>query len=56
MIDRTRDLIAYIHDIQLPHENNVLLEPVITKAVVKDSGVAFTLVNGLEFEEQWSKS
>ena len=56
VIDRTRDLIAYIHDIQLPHENNVLLEPVITKAVVKDSGVAFTLVNGLEFEERWSKS
>ena len=55
VIDRTRDLIAYIQDIQLPHENNVLLEPVITKAVVKDSGVAFTLVNGLEFEERWSK-
>ncbi len=55
VIDRTRDLIAYIQDIQLSHENSVLLEPVITKAVVKDSGVVFTLANGLEFEERWMK-
>lgn len=54
-ICRTRDLIAYIQDIQLSHENSALLEPVITKAVVKDSGVVFTLANGLEFEERWMK-
>ena len=53
VIDRTRDLIAYIQDIQLPHEDNALLEPVITRAMVKEPGVVFTLVNGLEFEERW---
>ena len=54
-ICRTRDLIASIQDIQLSHKTNALLGPVITKAVVKDSGVIFTLVNGLEFEERWAK-
>ena len=54
-ICRTRDLIAYIRGVQLSREYRPAWKLVIKKAVVKDSGVIFTLVNDLEFEEGWAK-
>lgn len=54
-ICRTRDLIAYIRGVQLSREDRPAWKLVIKKAVVKDSGVIFTLVDDLEFEEGWAK-